>query len=101
MKLIDIRPSSNKTKKYDAVFEISPNKLRKVSFGGKNYGDYIKYSLDDHRLADEKRKAYITRHKVNEDWSDPMKPGTLSRYILWEYRTLPEAIRKYKSRFNL
>lgn len=101
MRLIEILPSSNKTKKYDAVFEISPNKLRKVSFGGKNYGDYIKYSLDDHDLADEKRKAYIARHKVNEDWSDPIKPGTLSRYILWEYRTLPKAIREYKSRFNI
>lgn len=101
MKLLEVRPSTSKGKKYDAVFEISPNKLRKVSFGGKNYGDYIKYSLDDHDLADQKRKAYIARHKVNEDWSDPMKPSSLSRYILWEYRTLPEAIRKYKSRFNI
>ena len=101
MKLKDIRTSRTSGKKYDAIFEMFDGSVRRVPFGGSGYKDFIQYSSINHDLADDKRKAYISRHQVNEDWTDPMKPGTLSRFILWEHRTLPEAVRKYKSRFNV
>lgn len=99
MKLITIQPSSRKDKKLEAHFLIN-TKTKIVHFGAKNYMDYIKYSAVDKKLADEKRENYIKRHG-NEDWNDPMTPATLSRYILWEKRTLSEAIKAFKSRFNV
>jgi hypothetical protein len=29
------------------------------------------------------KKAYIARHRVNEDWGDIRTAGALSRFILW------------------
>jgi hypothetical protein len=31
----------------------------------------------------EKRAAYLKRHEVREDWSDPYSAGALSRFLLW------------------
>jgi len=38
---------------------------------------------------------------VNEDFSDYMSSGSLSRYILWEKKSLREAINNFKRRFRL
>ena len=40
------------------------------------------------------RQAYIARHGSKENWgrSGVMTPGWLSRYLLWEKRSLPAAI---------
>ena len=47
-----------------------------------------------------KRKQYISRHRNNENWNDPMSVGALSRYILWEYPSLSIAINQYVKRFK-
>ena len=47
-----------------------------------------------------KKRNYIARHRVNEDWKNPYKPGALSRYILWETMDIEENIRRYKKRFK-
>jgi hypothetical protein len=63
--------------------------------------DYTLYrTRDGKRVADTKRLAYIKRHGVREKWTDPKKPGTLSRYILWEYPTVATAMQKYNRRFR-
>lgn len=49
-----------------------------------------------------KRKNYLARHKVNEDWSDPYSPGALSRYLLWGDSTdLETNHRKFMRLFNV
>jgi hypothetical protein len=78
-------------KRFVAVF---PDGQR-VPFGQK---DPKRGTFIDH--GDEKLKsAYIARHKVNEDWTDPRKPGTLSRYLLWEHRDLQDALDAYRKKF--
>jgi len=72
--------------------------LRK--FGAKGYKDYIQYSKEDPELAEKKKSAYIARHQVNEDWTDPLKAGTLSRYILWNKPTLRASIADFRKRFE-
>ena len=57
--------------------------------------DYTKHK------DDERKKLYLARHKKNENWNNYMTPGSLSRWVLWEYKSLNEAIRKYKQKFNL
>lgn len=97
MRLDSVTPSTRKDKKFVARFSDGTV----THFGGKGCGDYTIYSKQNHALADRKRQAYIKRHRVNETWRDPTTAATLSRYILWEERTVPKAIRAYKRRFNV
>jgi len=67
---------------------------KKIHFGAKNMSDYTIHK-------DDKRKSnYINRHQKREKW-DEINPGSLSRYILWEYKDLDKAIKEYGKRFNI
>lgn len=99
-----IKLSDRKDKRYMAIFYDKENKIKTSHFGyaitdengKKKYGStYI-----DHK-NDELKKSYIARHKVNEDFNNYMSSGSLSRYILWEKKTLRDAINDYKKRFKL
>lgn len=92
--LKSIVKSKAKGKKLTATF-VKNGKEKKVHFGAAGYTDYTK------NKDPQKKKAYIARHRKNENWKDPTKPGTLSRYILWEDTSLKSAIKKYKNRFKL
>ena len=96
IKLIDIKPSPNKEKKFRATFYINNKKdYIHIDFGARGFEDYTIHK------DPERKKRYIERHKRNENWNDPLSPGALSRYILWEYTDLNKAIREYKKRFKL
>lgn len=102
MKLISIKPSSNKDKKLMAKFEKDNGRTITTHFGQATAMDYTKYYIRDKQLAQQKKDAYIARHsKLNEDWNDPTSAGALSRWILWELPTIERAITKFKKRFNL
>jgi len=95
MKLLKIERSSNKHKKYVATFDLG-EKLKKVHFGQKESSTYL-----DHK-DDKKRDAYLARHKVNENWNDPLTAGSLSRWLLWGSTTsLEQNIKVFKKKFNL
>ena len=86
-------PSAVKNKKYTIKFN-NNGKNKTVNFGDKRYEDYTTHK-------DDKRKAnYLSRHS-KEPWTDPTKPGTLSRYILWNKSSLSESFADYKQRFKL
>ncbi len=96
-KLLRVVPSANREKKYDAVFEGG----KVVSFGGRreNGVPYDDYLNSGNRM---KREAYIARHRVTEDWTDPYAAGTLSRYLLWgDSRSLSANLRDYRRRFGV
>ena len=97
LRLDHIGPSPRKSKKLTARFSDGTV----THFGGRGCGDFIQYSNQNHRLGDMKRRAYIARHGATEQWTDPRTAATLSRYILWEKRTLPSAIQAYKKRFRV
>ena len=86
-----IKPSTRQGKRYMAVFHDGTT----IHFGQEGGSTFI-----DHK-DEAKRKAYIARHRVNEDWSNPKTAGSLSRYILWEKPTLSQAVSAFKSKFNL
>ena len=49
-----------------------------------------------------KRTAYIARHKVNEDWTNPYSAGALARFLLWGDSTSLEANHQaFMRRFNV
>jgi len=94
MKLLSIKPSDRPTKKYVATFMVN-DKQKTVHFGYKGSTTFID-SKDE-----KKRLAYVARHRVNENFNDPLTAGSLSRYILWNKTTLSASIADFKRRFNL
>ncbi|MGL5713455.1 MAG: DUF5754 family protein [Paraclostridium sp.] len=89
---MDIEESYRKDKRFMARFRGGIL----VHFGSKNGETYI-----DHN-DDLKRDNYIKRHRrLNENWNNKYSPGALSRWILWEKKSLPEAIKFYKKKFNI
>jgi len=95
MKLISITTSSNPEKKYMAKFKMDTGREKTVHFGQKGARDFIKTK------DPELKKAYIARHKVNENFNDPTTAGALSRWILWNKPTLRGSITDFKRKFNL
>lgn len=81
--------------KYIMVFKDENNKELKVKFGS--------FGMNDYTLTkDEKAKeAYIARHKAREDWNNPYSRGALSRYILWNKKTIKDSLKDYLEKFKL
>jgi hypothetical protein len=101
MKLVKIVPSTDTVYKYDAHFDVE-GKEHVVKFGANGYKDYILYNKEESPLfADKRKELYILRHKMKEDWTDPTSKGALSRYVLWNKRTLDASIADYKKHFGL
>jgi len=95
MKLKTLRKSLKSAKKYDAVFETDEGREKVVSFGAAGMSDFTLHH-------DEARKErYLNRHRKNEHWDKPDTPGSLSRWILWNKKTLKASVRDYKKRFKL
>ncbi len=96
---VKISPSSQPDKKYTAVFSEPPYKttFKTVHFGSKGSSTYLNHN--DNKIKD----AYISRHAPREDWSfkGRFTPGALSRWILWNKKTLNQSLADYKKRFYL
>lgn len=100
MKLVSIKPATDGKHKYTAIFDID-GKSKTVHFGAQNYNDFTIYSKQDKQIAEMKKKAFLARHKVNEEFNSPTSAGSLSRWILWNLPTLKASIADFKKRFNL
>ncbi len=93
VKIID---STAKNKRLTAIFtDADGKKVKTQNFGLKGGSTFI-----DHK-DETKKKNYLARHKVRENWNDYMSAGSLARYILWNKPTLTASIADYKKRFNL
>ena len=51
-------------------------------------------------IREERKKLYRVRHK-NDNIDNPITPGSLSWYILWNKPTIDESLKDYLKRFNL
>jgi hypothetical protein len=72
-----------------------PNSDFEVFFGASGYSDYTKHK------DPERKKRYIARHSVNEDWKDPRTAGFWSRWILWNKPSLQESVEYMKKKFGM
>ena len=91
---VRIKSSDRPEKRLTAIFYKDNRKYKKVHFGQKSGNTYV-----DHG-DDIKKVNYIKRHRVRENWNDPYSAGALSRYILWNKKSLDESVRDYKKRFG-
>ena len=79
-------------------FEITFNKNGKTyirKFGARGMSDFTIHK------DKERRERYITRHKKDLKTNDPMKPGYLSMYILWNKPSVSGSLADYKRRLNV
>lgn len=95
VKLLSIKPSTNKYKKLMATFLLSDKSTRIIHFGDPFYEDYTIHK------DDKRKELYLNRHKSNENWKDPMSKGALSRWVLWNKPSLSASIKDFKNKFKL
>jgi hypothetical protein len=96
LRLRTIRRSHKPEKKFDAVFVTPDGREQVVPFGQKGYSDFTKHKNVT------RRQRYLARHRgMGEDWTNPATPGALSRWVLWNKRTLRASIRDFRRRFRL
>ena len=106
-KLCAVVEATEKGKKYEAIFRDAKcpckaseepscgRKETKVAFGAKGMSDYTIHK------DDERKERYLKRHEKNEDWNDYKSRGALSRWLLWNKKTLKASIEDFKKRFGL
>ena len=92
---VQFSTSNLDSKKMKAVFTFDDGSKKTTHFGGKGYSDYTLHN-DPIR-----KRNYLKRHQVNENWNDPTSAGALSRFILWNKPTKSASIADYKKRFNI
>ena len=101
MKLLELTPASDGIHKYKAVFEQDNGRKKTTQFGAKGMMDFIQYSKQSPSKANIHKESYLTRHRVTENWNDPLTAGALSRWILWNKPTLSASLQDFRQRFSL
>ena len=82
MKLLTVKPSTRKTKKLMATFEMNDGNKEVIHFGAKGMNDYLIYYQENPKLAKERREAYRKRFKSAT--TAPLNTANaLSYYLLW------------------
>ncbi len=94
MKLLSVKKSTAKGKKWTATFQ-NGEKTKKVNFGATGYTDYTKGATD------EQRKSYRARHKSGAT-AAPDTPNALSYNILWgSSKSFSSNLSTFKKKYNL
>lgn len=84
-----IQKSTKKGKRLMATFSNGT----KIHFGSEGGSTFI-----DHQ-DEAKKAAYLARHEKNEKWYDPYTAGSLSRWLLWNKKTLEAGHADFMKRF--
>jgi len=90
-----VKKSTKPEKKLMAIFTLDNGRTKTTHFGQAGAPDYTKTK------DKAQRSRYLTRHRRNENWNNPVSAGALSRWILWSETSKSLALSKYKKRFNL
>ena len=95
VKLESIERTPSNKKAFKAVFKKPGGKTKTVRFGtDSNF-------LLNKAKTNKDKKAYLARHKVNENWGDPTSAGSLSKHLLWNTRNLNTNISAFKNKFKI
>lgn len=96
IKYAELKQSTREEKKYMMIFyDENKNKIKTVHFGAFGMNDFIKTGDED------AKNRYLKRHKKNENWDKFDTAGSLSRWILWNKKTLKSSYDDYITKFKL
>ena len=94
MKLVSVKKSTAKNKKFTATFSDN-GREKKVHFGHSDFLDYTKGATD------QQRKSYRARHSSGAT-AKPDSANALSYWLLWgESKNLASNIKAFKKKYNL
>ena len=85
-----LQKSNKKDKKFDAIIDGK----KTISFGAKGYSDFTRHK------DEERKRNYIARHKVNQNWNDYNTAGFWAKNILWNKSTIEESIKDTDRKFK-
>jgi len=95
-------------KKWRAVFKKDDGKEKTTDFGSSGMRDFTlinnktsKFYLPKIIDRNVVKDSYLRRHKKNENWNNPMSAGALSRWLLWDKKTMKSSIANFKKKFSL
>lgn len=91
--LLNIKKSTNKTKKWQATFDKN-GKTITTHFGASGMSDYTIHKDKD------RRNRYIARHLVDLRTKDPTRAGYLSMFILWNKPSFEDSVKDYNKRLD-
>tara|TARA_R110000765_G_scaffold382844_1_gene474092 strand:- start:497 stop:787 length:291 start_codon:yes stop_codon:yes gene_type:complete len=95
VKLISVKRTPGERKEFKAAFILNNGREKLVRFGtSSNF-------VTNNKKTPADRLAYIARHRKNENWNNYMTPGSLSRWLLWEDRSLNTNVRNFRKRFKI
>ena len=94
IKVVNFKKLRGGKKKYEITFDKNGKKYTR-KFGSQGMSDYTIHK------DKERRERYISRHKKDLRTNDPMKPGYLSMYILWNKPNLKSSLADYKRRLGV
>tara|TARA_R100000697_G_scaffold29999_1_gene40013 strand:+ start:1300 stop:1572 length:273 start_codon:yes stop_codon:yes gene_type:complete len=90
MKLIDIKKSNRKNKKWVAEFDNGD----KIHYGDSRYLDFTIGATE------KQKEAYLARH--DKEKNQPANTaGALSYHILWQSRSMKKNIESFKKKYNV
>ena len=102
LRLKTIRRSHKPEKKWDAVFIKEDGKEKIVPFGAAGMANYTLLKRDANHKNVTRKMRYLKRHSgMGEHWRRPDTPGALSRWILWNKKTLKASLADFKRRFGV
>ena len=90
-----LSPSSRQEKKLMVRIYKNNRRIKTIHFGQKGYEDYTIHH-DENR-----KKKYIKRHQVNQDWDNFFSAGFWSRWILWNKPTITESAKDTENEFGI
>lgn len=91
---IILKPSNAKGKRFRAIILYSDESKKTINFGSVTGSTFI-----DHKDK-VKKKNYIARHRVNENWRE-INAGSLARFLLWNKKSLAASIKDFEHNFKI
>ena len=94
---VNFYKSKKPDKRIAAVYTKKGNIVRTVHFGS---GEITGKGTNVDHKDDKIKKAWIARHKVRGDFSNPYTPSALAYWILWNKKSIKSSIADYKRHFG-
>ena len=98
IKYAQLLESKISSKKYTMIFyDENKKKVKTTHFGQAGAKDYTTHGSN----REERKTAYINRHRATESWNTPTSAGACARWILWNKTSVSASFTDYLRRFNL
>ncbi len=95
-KFISLKDANDNKHKYIVtLLNKETGREKNIKFGSFGMSDFTQHKNEI------RKNNYIARHKVREDWTDPLTSGFWSRWILWNLPSVSASLKETINKFQL